>query len=204
VSPPLKLLLATRNRSKIREQKELLADGGIEVVGLDEWPDLPSPEESGTTFLENAVEKALYYHRATGLPAVGEDSGLEVDKLDGAPGVYSARWMGEETPYATKNARLLEKLEGIPISERTARYVCAVALADDGKVVFRAVETCEGRIAEEARGGSGFGYDPVFYYPAFEKTLAEVTLEEKNRISHRGKAMARLREYLGMDRGISM
>ena len=107
--------------------------------------------------------------------------------------------MGEETTYETKNARLLEKLSGVPKEGRTARYVSAVALADDGKVVFQAVETCEGRIAEEARGVSGFGYDPVFYYPAFGKTLAEVTLEEKNRISHRGKAMARLREYLGVD-----
>jgi XTP/dITP diphosphohydrolase len=193
----LELLLATRNKSKIRELRRLLADSGIGVRGLEEWPELQTPEESGETFLENAVAKALYYHQATGLPAVGEDSGLEVDALGGAPGVHSARWMGEETPYVTKNARLLEKLAGVPAEKRTARYVCAVALAEEGKVVFHAVETCEGRIAAEPRGESGFGYDPIFYYPAFGKTLAEATMEEKNRVSHRGKAMARLREYLG-------
>jgi len=197
VSWSLKLLLATRNKSKIRELRKLLADSGIDVSGLEGWPEVPAPVESGATFLENAVAKALYYHRATGLPAVGEDSGLEVDALGGAPGVLSARWMGEKTTYRTKNARLLEKLSGVAPDKRTARYVCAVALAEGGKVVFEAVETCEGRIADEPRGENGFGYDPIFCYPAFGKTLAEATLEEKNRVSHRGKAMAKLRAYLG-------
>jgi XTP/dITP diphosphohydrolase len=157
---------------------------------------LSAPEEPGPTFLDNAVAKALYYHRATCLPAVGEDSGLEVDALDRAPGVYSARWMGEDTSYDEKNARLIEKLNGLPQEKRTARYVCAVALADKEGVIFEAVETVEGVIAETPRGQGGFGYDPIFYYPPFGRTMAEATAEEKNRVSHRGKAMARLREFL--------
>jgi XTP/dITP diphosphohydrolase len=192
----LKILLATRNQGKIREQAELMTGSGIEVVGLDSWPDLPAPEEPGPTFIDNAVVKALYYHKATGFPAVGEDSGLEVDALGGAPGVYSARWMGEDTPYAVKTARLLDKLTGLAPEKRAARYVCAVALAEHGEIIFRGVETVEGRIAEAARGERGFGYDPVFFYPPYGKTMAEATPEEKNRVSHRGKAMAGLRAFL--------
>jgi XTP/dITP diphosphohydrolase len=192
----LKILLATRNQGKIREQEELMAGSGIEVVGLDPWPDLPAPAEPGPTFLDNAVVKALYYQKATGIPSVGEDSGLEVDALGGEPGVYSARWMGEDTPYEVKTARLLEKLTGLAPEKRTARYVCAVALADRGRIIFQAVETVEGRIAEAPRGQRGFGYDPVFIYPPYGKTMAEATPEEKNRVSHRGKAMVRLRDFL--------
>lgn len=192
----MKILLATRNRGKVHEQARAMAGSGIEVVGLDEWPELEPPDEPGPSFLDNAVAKALYYHRATGLATVGEDSGLEVDVLGGAPGVLSSRWMGEETPYEVKNARLIEELAGAPAEKRTARYVCAVALADRDAIAFQAVETVEGRIAEAPRGRSGFGYDPIFYYPPFRKTLAEVSPEEKNRVSHRGKAMARLRDFL--------
>jgi XTP/dITP diphosphohydrolase len=192
----LKILLATRNQGKIREQVRLMAGSGIEVVGLDAWPDLPVPDEPGPSFVDNAVVKALYYEKATGLPSVGEDSGLEVDALGGDPGVYSARWMGEDTPYEVKTARLLEKLDGLAPEKRGARYVCAVALADQGEIVFRVVETVEGRIAEEPRGDSGFGYDPVFFYPPYGKTMAEATPEEKNRVSHRGKAMVKLRDFL--------
>jgi XTP/dITP diphosphohydrolase len=192
----LKILLATRSQGKIREQEELMAGSGIEVVGLDPWPDLAAPEEPGPTFLDNAVVKALYYQKATGIPSVGEDSGLEVDALGGEPGVYSARWMGEDTPYEVKTARLLEKLRGLSPENRAARYVCAVALADRGKIIFQVVETVEGRIAEAPRGQGGFGYDPVFFYPPYGKTMAEATPEEKNRVSHRGKAMLRLRDFL--------
>lgn len=192
----MKLLLATRNKGKLREQVEVMATSGIDLVGLDDWPELESPEEPGPTFIDNAVVKALYYHRATGLPAIGEDSGLEVDALDKAPGIYSARWMGEDTSYAVKNQRLLEKLKDLPSEKRTARYVCAVALADQDSIIFRALETIEGLIGESPKGQGGFGYDPVFYYPPFDQTLAEATSEQKNQVSHRGKAMARLREFL--------
>jgi XTP/dITP diphosphohydrolase len=173
-----------------------MAGSGIELVGLEAWPDLAEPDELGPTFLDNAIAKARYYQKATQLPSIGEDSGLEVDALGGAPGVISARWMGEETPYDVKNARLLERLAGVPSHERGARYVCAVALASRGEVLFEVVETVEGRIAEAPRGLSGFGYDPVFFYPPYGKTMAEVTPEEKNKVSHRGKAMARLRDFL--------
>ncbi|MFQ5790359.1 MAG: non-canonical purine NTP pyrophosphatase [Acidobacteriota bacterium] len=192
----MKLVLATRNAGKIGEQELALAGCSVELIGLDRWPGLPPPEEPGPGFLENAVAKALYYHRATGLPAVGEDSGLEVDALGGEPGVLSARWLGKQAPYAVKNARLLERLSGLSGEQRRARFVSAVALAAGGEVVFRVVESCEGRIAEQPRGTGGFGYDPVFFCPLIGKTLAEATPEEKNRVSHRGKAMARLRDYL--------
>lgn len=194
----MKLLLATTSRGKIREQRRSLdgLDVDLEIVTLDPWPDLAPPQEPGPGFPDNARAKALYYHQETGLPAVGEDSGLEVDALGGEPGVRSARWLGESTPFEVKNARILEELEGRPESERSARYVSAVALASGGRVVFEAQASCEGRIAAEPAGSGGFGYDPIFFYPPFGRTLAEVTAEEKNRISHRGKAMAALKRYL--------
>ncbi len=195
-NPPLKLLLATQNQGKIREMVQIMAGTGIEAVTLDLRPDLDPPKETGSTFLENAVDKAKYYNHATGLASLAEDAGLEVDALDGAPGVMSSRWMGEETSYEINNAWLVEHLSKLPQEERTARYVAAVALVDRGQVIFTAEETCEGRIGEEPRGSGGFGYDPVFFYPPFGKTFGEAAPEEKNRVSHRGKAMARLREFL--------
>ncbi len=192
----LKLLLATRNKGKVREQEKALAGSGIEIVSLDLWPDLASPEETGSTFLENAIAKATYYNQSSGVASLAEDAGLEVDALGGAPGVMSSRWMGEETSYETKNAWLVEHLSKLSLEERTARYVAAIALVDEGEVIFTAEETCEGRIAQEPRGNGGFGYDPVFFYPPFGKTFAQATPEEKNRVSHRGKTMVQLREFL--------
>jgi len=196
----LKLLLATRNPGKIREQSAALAACGVEVIGLDDWPDLPSPEEPGPTFLDNAIAKALYYHRATKLPALGEDSGLEVDALGGEPGIYSARWMGEETSYAVKNAKLIETLAELPPDKRTARFVSTAAIAERGRIVFETVESCEGVIAEAPRGAGGFGYDPIFFYPPIGKCFAELSLEEKRLYDHRGKAMARVCEFLDRSR----
>jgi XTP/dITP diphosphohydrolase len=196
----LKLLLATRNPGKIREQSEALAVCGVEVIGLERWPELPSPDEPGPTFLDNAIAKALYYHKATGLPALGEDSGLEVEALGGEPGVHSARWMGEETSYDVKNAKLIEALAGLGPDERKARFVSTAALAEDGKIVFQTVESCQGLIAEAPRGSGGFGYDPIFFYPPIGKCFAELSLEEKRRYDHRGKAMARVCEFLDRSR----
>ena len=196
----MKLLVATRNQGKIREQAAALTACGVDVVGLDDWPDLPSPEEPGPTFLDNAVVKALYYHRATQLPALGEDSGLEVEALGGEPGLHSARWMGEQTSYDVKNARILELLAGIPSKKRTARFVSTAAIACDDKVVFKTVESVEGVIAEAPRGSSGFGYDPIFFYPPIGKCFAELTLEEKRLYDHRGKSMARVCEFLDRSR----
>ena len=196
----MRLLLATRNPGKIREQGEALAACGVEVVGLDEWPDLAPPEEPGPTFLDNAVAKAMYYHRATGLPALGEDSGLEVEALGGEPGLYSSRWMGEDTPYEIKNAKLIEALQGLEAEKRKARFVSTAAIADGGEILFKTVQSCEGLIAHTPRGSGGFGYDPIFYYPPIQKCFAELSLEEKRRYDHRGKAMARVCEFLDQSR----
>lgn len=198
----MKLLLATTSQGKIIEQRDAL-DGidGVEITTLDEWPDLESPEEPGPGFLDNAAAKALYYHRATELPALGEDSGIVIDALGGEPGVHSARFMGHDTSYLEKNGEILRRLEGVPTAERSARYVSAVALAVDGKIVFSTERSCEGRIADAPDGEGGFGYDPIFFFPPFERTMAELTRAEKNRVSHRGKAMAALRDYLARSGG---
>ena len=193
----MKLLLATTSRGKLLEQREALEGLGLEIVSLGELPTIEPPGETGATFRENARLKALYYHRRLGFPTVAEDAGLEVDALGGFPGVESARFLGAETPYAVKNARLLELLHDVSEADRTARYVSAVALADEGEIVFEHQEACEGRIAFEPRGAGGFGFDPIFYYPPLSKTMAELALEAKNRVSHRGKATAALRRHLG-------
>jgi len=195
----LKLLLATTSGGKIREQQASLADVDgldVELVTLESWPELDPPEEPGPSFLDNAIAKALYYHRATGLLAVGEDSGLVIDALGGEPGIRSARWLGEDTPYDIKNAHVLEKLSDVAEDDRRARYVSAVALADGDAIVFTSEGICEGQIATAPRGDGGFGYDPIFFYPPFGATMAELSAELKNRVSHRGQAMAKLRAFL--------
>lgn len=192
----MKLLLATTSRGKLQEQKTALHGLGLEILSLDELPSIEPPHETGGTFLENARLKALYYHRERGLPTVAEDAGLEVDALGGLPGVHSSRWLGSETPYEVKNARLLALLLDVSEAERTARYVSALALADRGEIVFEHQAACEGRIAFAPRGTGGFGYDPIFYYPPLSKTMAELSVDEKNQVSHRGKAMAALRRFL--------
>ena len=200
----MKLLLATTSRGKIREQRASLVEPvglvglDIELVTLESWPRLEPPVEPGPSFLDNAIVKALHYHRATGLVAVGEDSGLAIDALGGEPGIRSARWLGDDTPYDIKNARVLEKLTDVVEDDRSARYVSAVALADDDEIAFTAEGICEGRIATEPSGDGGFGYDPIFFYPPFGVTMAELSAEQKNRISHRGQAMAKLRAFLAV------
>ena len=172
----------------------------MEVVGLDDWPDLASPEEPGPTFLDNAIVKAMYYHRATRLAALGEDSGLEVEALGGEPGIHSARWMGEKTSYDIRNAKLIEELAGLPATQRKARFVSTAAIADRETIIFKTVANVEGLIAETPRGKGGFGYDPIFYYPPIGKCFAELSLEEKHLYDHRGKAMARVCEFLDRSR----
>lgn len=194
----MKLLLATTSRGKLREQRVSLESVGVKVETLESWPDIVPPEEHGPTFLDNAAAKAIYYSRATGVTAVGEDSGLVIDALDGQPGIHSARWLGRDTTYEVKNAQVLERLAGLALQERTARYVSAVALAEGERIVFTTEATCEGRIATEPSGSGGFGYDPIFFYPPLGKTLAELSPVEKDAISHRGKAMAALREFLAL------
>ncbi len=190
----MKLLVATTNRGKLREIADILRGAPVELVTLESYRAIPEPDENGATFAENARLKALYYSKATGLASVADDSGIEIDALDKAPGVHSARWHG--TDYAVKFRRIYELLRERTVSGSTARFVCCVALADRGRIVFEARGTVEGEIAAEPRGTHGFGYDPIFYYPPLGKTLAEIELDQKGTVSHRGKAFAAVREYL--------
>jgi XTP/dITP diphosphohydrolase len=190
------LLLASQNPGKLNEMRQLLAGLPFRVlrpadVGLHEAPD-----ETGADFMENAVIKARHYARRSELLTVADDSGISVDALDGGPGLYSSRFGGEGASDDDRNRLLLEKLRGLPAEKRGARFTSAVAVARGEDVLFQAEETVEGRIAEEPRGPHGFGYDPVFFYPPFGKTFGEVEPEAKDRVSHRGKAFARLREFL--------
>jgi XTP/dITP diphosphohydrolase len=190
-----RLLVATTNRGKAAEIAAILAGLPLQLLTLDQVAAVPAPEERGRTFAENARDKALYYHAATGEMTVAEDSGLEVDALGGAPGVESARYGGADASYPEKFARLYEalRLRGAPGS--TARFVCALALVDRGDVVFEAAAAIEGRIADAPRGTGGFGYDPIFFYPPFGTTLADAA-ERKSAVSHRGKAFRELRRFL--------
>ncbi|MCS7173326.1 MAG: XTP/dITP diphosphatase [Armatimonadetes bacterium] len=190
------LVVATRNEGKLRELARLLEDLPFQVRSLRDYPHLPPVPEEGSTYAENAVRKALAVAQATGEIALADDSGLEVDALGGDPGVYSARLLGENATDAERNAEILRRLAGVPWERRTARYraVVAVALPDGTVRTFEG--TCEGRIALAPRGSEGFGYDPIFYVPDLGRTVAELEPHEKDRISHRGKAMARAREFL--------
>ena len=182
------LLLATRNDAKVREIRQLLADGPLDLETLASHPEVGEVEETGKTFDENARIKAAHAARTTRQWTIGEDSGLEVDALDLAPGVRSARFAGVHGDDEANNAKLLCDLEGQTM--RTARYVCVLALADpDGEIVATMRGTCEGHIAESGRGDGGFGYDPLFVPQRMDRTMAQLTSAEKNAISHRGQAL---------------
>lgn len=188
-----RLVLATRNKNKVRELGVLLADLGVEVVSLDAYPGLPEIPEEGATFTENAVFKAAQVSRLTGEVALADDSGLEVDALDGRPGVYSARFAGEPASDKANNTKLIAMLEAVPPAQRTARFRCVMALAVPGGEVRTAEGVSEGLIIPEPRGENGFGYDPLFYVPEYDRTFAELPLDVKNRISHRGRALAKVK-----------
>jgi non-canonical purine NTP pyrophosphatase (RdgB/HAM1 family) len=192
----VKVLLATTNPNKVREIRAMLNGIPYEIVGLDEHAAIELPEETGKTFEENARLKALYYAKAVGMPAIAEDSGLVVDALDGAPGVESARYAGAGTPYPEKFKRLYAMLDERGSRRSPARFVCALAVAHEGRILFEARGTVEGTIAPEPRGDHGFGYDPIFFYPPEGKTLGEVEDDVKRAVSHRGAAFRQLREYL--------
>ena len=190
------LVLATRNRHKGEELAALLGDLGITIRTLDEFPDAPEVVEDGDTCEANAVKKARAIADFTGLPAVADDTGLEVDALGGRPGVYAARYAGEDATYEDNCRKLLRELMGVPREQRTARFltVAAIALPSAGTRVAQG--TLDGVITEEASGTLGFGYDPVFLIPALGKTLAQLSADQKNTISHRAKAFAKMREIL--------
>lgn len=200
----MKLLIATRNEGKIREIRELFAGLPFELVFpadqfLERLPDEPDLER-GTSFAENAVAKARYFAKRGNVPTLAEDSGLEVDVLEGAPGVFSARWAqmhGREAGDAANNALLLERLAGVPDEQRTARYRCVVAFLEAPLAKPQLVEaTCEGRILSEPRGTGGFGYDPLFFSTDLSMSFAEAPAPAKQRVSHRGRAIRALVEVL--------
>ncbi len=188
----MQIVLATRNAGKIREFSALMADMGVTVLGLDAFPQVEEVEETGTTFEENALLKARAVAAATGLVAVADDSGIVVDALGGAPGVYSARFAGGHGDAEANNAKLLQELKDVPDAKRTARFVCVVAAArPDGQVITARGEW-EGRITHGYAGKSGFGYDPIFFDPEMNMTAAQMTPEQKNARSHRGRALRAL------------
>jgi len=191
-----KLVVATTNRGKIKEIERLLDSAPLTLLTLADFPDVAPPDETGKTFAENARLKALFYAAHTGELTVAEDSGLEIDALDGAPGVESARFGGADATYPQKFALLYDALgQKKMASPATARFVCALALAKGRELLFEARGTVEGVIAPEPRGTGGFGYDPIFFYPPYGCTLAEAG-DRKTAVSHRGEAFRKLRAYL--------
>lgn len=191
-----KIVFATTNEGKVKEIKEILAGFPIEVVSMKEMNITADIEENGVTFEENSLIKARKVSKLTGLPAMADDSGLEVDYLNGEPGIYSARYLGRDTDYNYKNNYIIEKLKNVKDEERSAKFVCVISLVlPDGRE-FVKKGVMEGRIGYEIKGENGFGYDPIFYLPEYGKTSAEISNEEKNKISHRGKALRAMKELI--------
>lgn len=191
-----KIIFATSNEGKMKEVRSILEDLGMEVLSMKEAGIHVEVVEDGTTFEENAVIKAAEIAKVCGEIVLADDSGLEIDYLNKEPGIYSARYMGEDTSYAIKNQNLIDRLEGVENEKRTARFVCAIAAAfPDGTVEVKR-GTIEGRIGYEEKGTNGFGYDPIFYVPEYGCTTAELSLEQKNEASHRGKALRMMKEVI--------
>ncbi|MDQ3346818.1 MAG: RdgB/HAM1 family non-canonical purine NTP pyrophosphatase [Acidobacteriota bacterium] len=188
------ILIATTNAGKLREITAILERAPVHLVTLHRYPTLPEPEETGTTFEENARLKALYYAEATGLVSIADDSGIEIEALDQAPGVHSARWHGSD--YGAKFQKIYELLRARGAATSRARFVCRVAVSRRQEIVFEAEGVIEGVIADQPRGQNGFGYDPIFFYPPLGRTLAELDAEEKSAVSHRGQAFAAFRSHL--------
>lgn len=189
------LVLATTNQNKVREFRQFVADFPIQVKSLADFGPLPEVIEDGQTFDENAYKKAHHYARVLGLPAIADDSGLVVDALGGAPGVYSARYAGKDATDQENCRKLLKELG--PEKNRTARFVCVMSIAVPTGPALTYEASCSGTILEEARGSNGFGYDPLFYFEPLGKTFAELSMEEKNRVSHRGKVLTELSSEFG-------
>lgn len=194
-------MVATRNKKKLGEIKEILSDLGLKIVSLAEYPQAPRISENGKTFKENAIKKAVRIAHFTKKLTLGEDSGLCVDALDGAPGIYSSRFSGKDKDDLKNNLKVLKLLEGLPLNKRRAHYVCAVALADKNGLVGVAEGRCSGIIGFEPKGNSGFGYDPLFIIPKYKKTFAQLGERVKHKMSHRFRALSKSRkmlfEYLG-------
>lgn len=191
-----KIIFATGNEGKLKEIKAILSMEGVEILSMKEAGIHTDIEENGTTFEENAIIKAKAIGELTGEVVLADDSGLEIDYLNKEPGIYSARYAGEDTPYSIKNQMLLDRLEGVEMEQRTARFVCVIAAAlPDGKVITTR-GTIEGFIGHAPAGENGFGYDPIFYVPEYRCSTAQLTMEQKNELSHRGKALRAMKEEL--------
>lgn len=191
-----KIVFATGNEGKMREIRDILQDVGVDILSMKEAGIETDIVEDGTTFEENAVIKARAVAAQTDAIVLADDSGLEIDFLNKEPGIYSARYLGEDTPYSVKNKNLIDRLEGVQDNKRTARFVCAIAavLPDGETITTRGV--IEGRIDYEEKGSNGFGYDPIFYVPELGRTTAELSTDEKNRISHRARALEAMKAEL--------
>ncbi|AEH23237.1 Nucleoside-triphosphatase rdgB [Thermodesulfobacterium geofontis OPF15] len=192
------LLIATSNMGKAKEISEALKDFDFEIKTLKDFPNITPPQETGNTFFENAYLKAKYYAEKTGLLSLADDSGLEVDILNGAPGIYSSRFAGENASDEENNKKLLELLKNVPLEKRKARFVCVIVVYHPSGKYIKSEGIWEGLIGFEPRGSYGFGYDPIFLVPEYnyKKTAAELPIEEKNKLSHRGKALAKLKDIL--------
>ena len=191
----MKLIIATHNNDKEKELKSVLDDFPIEVMSLDQFPEIGEIEETGSTLYENAKLKAVTVNKITNMPCLGDDTGLEVDALSGAPGVYSSRYAGENVSYENNVTKLLRELRSTPSDKRTARFRTIIFYTDGDRELYTQGEI-QGVITENPRGTNGFGYDPVFYIPEVKKTMAELTSAEKNKLSHRGQAMRKFRKLL--------
>ena len=190
------IIFATKNKGKIKEINAILADMDVNVISMEDAGITIDVVEDGTTFEENSVKKAVQIMEVSGKITLADDSGLEIDYMDKAPGVYSARFMGEETPYEARFKAIFEKLDGVPEEKRTARFVSCIAAAFPDGRRLTTYDTVEGIIGYEVKGENGFGYDPIFYVPDKGRYMAELSAEEKNAISHRGKALGKMKELL--------
>lgn len=190
------VIIATKNPGKAREFEHIFAPRGIAVKTLLDYPEIEDVEETGSTFEENAILKAEAVSKTLNKMVIGDDSGLIVDALEGRPGIYSARYAGEPKDDQKNLEKVLAELKGVSEEDRTARFYCALAVAVPGKKTVTVSGTCEGQILEEERGSNGFGYDPVFYVPDKSRTMAELTSDEKNKISHRANALKKLEDML--------
>jgi XTP/dITP diphosphohydrolase len=194
----MRLLIATTNRDKLREIRHVLADTPVALLSLQDLPAVAEPEETGTTFQDNAQLKALYYdaYAPPETYTVAEDSGLAIDALGGDPGVRSARFLRPDASYPERFREIYRRLAEQPDAPRTARFVCAVCVVHEGRVVYETTATVEGVVAPEPRGSGGFGYDPLLYYPPYQSTLAEVTEDHKLAVAHRGRAFRQLADWV--------
>ncbi len=194
-----RIIFATGNQNKVRELNMILQDAGIPIVSMKDAGIAADIAENGKTFRENALIKAKAVAEASGEIALADDSGLVIDALNGEPGIYSARFMGRDTPYSIKNKALIDRMKDVPDEKRTARFVCDVAVVFPDGRTFVEEGIMEGRIAHRAAGENGFGYDPVFYLPEYGCTSAQLPPEKKNEISHRGKALKAMRQVLARE-----